>query len=391
MAQTKRAKVTATAKITKAVKTTKAAKATKVVKAAKVVKVTTVAKAATAHFKQAKAIKVGVVGYGGAFNMGKQHLLQMAEAGMTPSAVAEVDASRLAVAKTDFPGIQTYASVDEMLKKSDVNLVVIITPHNTHAELALKCLNAGRHAVCEKPLAITTEECDAMVAAARKHNVVLSTYHNRHWDGCILRAVKAIREEKVIGEVIRIEAHMGGWSQPRDWWRSSKTISGGILYDWGVHLLEYSLQLLAPAQIGEVTGFAKSGYWSPKTAWKKDGIEDEGFAVVRFGSGQWLTLCISAIDSKPKEGWLEITGTEGTYVFDGGTWKTITHEGGVTVTRTGANPPSEGAKFYQNIADHLVKQTPLVITPEWSRRPIHILHLADLSAKQNTAQKAKYG
>ena len=91
-------------------------------------------------FKRPDQIKVGVVGYGGAFNMGRQHLLQMQGAGMTPCAVAEVDPERLKVAATDFPGIKTYASVDEMLAKSKVNLVVIITPHNTHAELALKCL-----------------------------------------------------------------------------------------------------------------------------------------------------------------------------------------------------------------------------------------------------------
>ena len=344
-----------------------------------------------ARFGSAAEIKVGAIGYGGAFNMGRAHLQQMQQAGMSPCAVAEIDIERLKVATTDFPGIETYSSVEAMLAKSDVNLLAIITPHNTHADLALKCLKAGRHVVCEKPLAITTEECDAMIAEAKKQKLVLSTYHNRHWDGCILRAVEQIREQKCIGEIIRIEAHMGGWGLPRDWWRTSKKISGGILYDWGVHLLEYSLQLLQPAKIVEVTGFAKRGFWGPKTAWKDDANEDEGFAVIRFDTGQWLTLTITNTDSKAKEGQLEITGTEGSYVFDGGTWKCITHENGATVTRNGGNPPSEGQKFYQNVADHLVKDETLVITPEWSRRPIHILHLADLSAKQGAAQKAIYG
>ncbi len=343
------------------------------------------------HFSTPDAIKVGVVGYGGAFNMGRAHLNQMKEAGMTPVAVAEIDAERLKVADVDFPGIETYSSVDEMLAKSDVNLLAIITPHNTHAELALKCLKAGRHVVAEKPLAITTEECDAMIAEARKQDLVLSTYHNRHWDGCILQAVEQIRNQKVIGDIIRIEAHMGAHGKPRDWWRQSKTISGGILYDWGVHLLEYSLQLLEPARITEVSGYAKCGFWAPLTAWAHDCNEDEGHAVVRFDTGQWLALTITSIDNKPKEGQLEITGTKGSYVFDGGTWKLFTSENGEKIVRSGANPPSEGQKFYQNIADHLVKDTELIITPEWSRRPIHILHLADKSAVQGTAQKAIYG
>jgi predicted dehydrogenase len=136
-----------------------------------------------ALFKKAADIKVGCIGYGGAFNMGRAHLKEMQKAGMTPTAVAEIDASRLKVAETDFPGIQTYTDVAAMLRKSDVNLLAIITPHNTHAKLALQCLRAGRHVVAEKPLAITTAECDAMIVEARKRKLVLSTYHNRHWDG----------------------------------------------------------------------------------------------------------------------------------------------------------------------------------------------------------------
>jgi len=340
-----------------------------------------------ARFAKAEDVKVGVIGYGGAFNMGKSHMLEMQRAGMTPVAVAELDKSRLAVARQDFPGIQTYTTVAAMLKKSDVNLVTIITPHNTHAKLALQCLRAGRHAVCEKPLAITTAECDAMLNAAKAGNLVLSTYHNRHWDGCILEAVKRIRAG-AIGDVVRIEAHMTGYGKPGDWWRTSKTISGGILYDWGVHLLEYSLQIVN-SEIVEVSGYAKLGHWADQTAWKDDTNEDEGFAVIRFASGAWVTLNMSSIDANPKRGWLEITGTKGSYIMDGGTYEIVT-PGTDPSTVKGPNPASEGWQFYQNIADHLVKDTPLIITPEWSRRPIHVLDLACRSAVQNTALKAKY-
>jgi len=340
------------------------------------------------RFKTAADIKVGVIGYGGAFNMGRSHLNEMKRAGMTPVAVADVDAARLKVAEEDFPGIQTYTSAAAMLRKSDANLVTLITPHNTHAKLAVQCLNAGRHVVCEKPLAITTAECDRMIAAAKTNRLVVSTYHNRHWDGCILNAVKKIGSG-LIGEVIRIEAHMGGWGKPRDWWRSSKSISGGILYDWGVHLLEYSLQLI-DAQIAEVSGYAHKGFWAAKTAWGADTNEDEGFAVVRFRSGQWLTLCVSSIDSNPKAGQLEITGTKGSYVFEGGSWTATTHKSGNTVVTRGRNPASEGWRFYQNVADHMVKGEKLVITAEWARRPIHILDLANQSANKGVAIKAKY-
>jgi predicted dehydrogenase len=340
------------------------------------------------RFKKPADIKVGVIGYGGAFNMGRAHLKEMQKAGMTPVAVAEIDPARLKAAQADFPGIETYPSAAAMLRKSPVNLVTIITPHNTHAKLAVQCLKAGRNVVCEKPLAITTAECDAMIQAARKSSAVISTYHNRHWDGCILEAVKRIRAG-AIGKVFRIEAHMASYGQPKDWWRTSKSISGGVLYDWGVHLLEYSLQIM-DSEIAEVSGFKHDGFWAPRTAWKKDTNEDEGFTVVRFVNGAWLTLTISSLDANPKKGWLEITGAKGSYIFDSRGWEIVTKTGAETVVTRGDNPASEGWRFYQNIADHLTKGKELVITAEWARRPIHILDLAGQSAKKGVAMKARY-
>ena len=342
-------------------------------------------------FKDAAEIKVGVVGYGGAFNMGKAHLEQMKAAGMTPLAVCEIDAARLKIAATDFPGIETYSSLGAMLSKSAVNLIVIITPHNLHAKQALQCLRAGKHVVVEKPMAMTTAECDAMIKEAKKRKLVISTYHNRHWDGCILGAVKKI-ESGAIGDIVRIEAHMGGYSKPKDWWRSSRSISGGILYDWGVHLLEYSLQLIK-SDIAEVAGYAKNGYWADQTAWKQDCNEDEGHAVVRFSDGKWLTLTVTSIDSFPKDadrGQLEITGTKGTYTFNGRSWDLRTVNGAEKQLVTGINPPGEQDKYYKNIAEHLTNGAALVITGEWARRPIHILDLAVKSARLGRAIKAKY-
>ncbi len=340
-------------------------------------------------YKKAGDIKVGVIGYGGAFNMGRRHLADMKTAGMTPVAVAEVDPERRKVAVEEFSGIDTYPTVAQMLKKSDVNLVVLITPHNTHAKLALQCLRAGRSVISEKPLAITTAECDAMIREAKKRRLLLTTYHNRHWDGCVLEALKHIKREKAIGDVYRVEAHIGGYGVPGAWWRSSKSISGGIMYDWGVHLLEYALQIIDD-EMTEVTGYSKTGFWASKTVWKKDTNEDVASAVVRFKSGKWLTLTASTIEANPKAGQLEIAGTKGSYVFDGGTYEMIQQQGDLKVITKGKNTASLWPKFYKNMADHLVKGTKLVITPEWARRPIHILDLAGQSVKKGSAQKTKY-
>ena len=183
---------------------------------------------------------------------------------------------------------------------------------------------------------------------------------------------------------------MAGRHAPGNWWRASKSISGGILYDWGAHLLEYSMQLL-DGDLVEVSAFAHRGYWAPKTRWREDTNEDEMFLTARFSSGQWLTLCISHLDSHPKPGILEITGTEGTYVLDHGTYELVRHKGRTSTTVRGQNRPATHAHFYREVASHLVKGDPLTITAEWARRPIHIMDLANRSVALGRAVRARYG
>ena len=334
------------------------------------------------------AIKVGVVGYGGAFNMGKAHLQEMQQAGLTPQAVAELDPERLAVARTDFPGIETYANVDELLARSEVDLITVITPHNTHAPLGQQILGAGRHCILEKPMAVTTAECDALIETARAQDVLVSTYHNRHWDGCIMKALEVV-ESGLIGDIVRVDLRMGSHATPKKWWRSSRTISGGVLYDWGVHLLEYSLQLIR-ADLSEVSGYAFEGHWAsqPDAAFPPtDANEDEAQLVVRFTTGQRVNLTVTQLDANPKRGFMEVVGTKGAFVW--ADWSSCDiiealPDQSRRVT-TIPLPKSEGWRYYQNVADHLTKGAPLVITGEWARRPIHLLDLAARSAREGRA------
>jgi len=341
------------------------------------------------RYKCAADIRVATVGYGPSFNVGRYHLQQMQAVGMTPTAVADIDPARLEVAAQEFPGIHVWNSAREMLENDEIDLAAVCTPHNVHAELAILCLEAGCHVVTEKPFAVTTDECDAMIAAARRNGVMLSTYHNRHWDGCIMQAVKMTRSG-LIGDIVRIRARLGRYAPPRDWWRSSKSISGGILYDWGAHFMEYALQLV-DAEIVEVMGTARYGYWRDVSPWGEDANEDEAAAVVRFSNGVWMSLTISSIDTNPGPWWFEITGTHGTYSFNGSEWEAVVREkGGALAVHRGPNPRSEQFRFYQNIAAHLVNGEPLIITPEWARRPIHVLDLACKSAEAGRSIPAWY-
>ena len=116
---------------------------------------------------------------------------------------------------------------------------------------------------------------------------------------------------------------------------------------------------------------------------------DEGLVVVRYASGAWSTLRQSSIEERPQQV-TKVLGTKGTMILDWNATEITVHRGADKVTTRVNNPEGAGWKFYQNIADHLVKGTKLVITAEWARRPIHILDLACQSAKAGHALKAKY-
>ncbi|GAH10259.1 unnamed protein product, partial [marine sediment metagenome] len=222
-----------------------------------------------------KPLKAGVIGYGASFNMGRMHLEGIADAaGFEGVAVCDIDPARCRAAKEEQNGIKTYPSAGALLRNSDVDLVVIVTPHNSHARLAIQCLNAGRHVITEKPFCITVKEANAMIAAAKKNKVMLSVFHNRRWDGDYL-AIKDIIDRGLLGEIFHIEATMSGYGHGRYWWRSDKKISGGAFYDWGAHICDWVLGLV-PSKITEI-----SGHFQPKRIWHDITNEDHCNAVIR--------------------------------------------------------------------------------------------------------------
>ena len=137
-----------------------------------------------------------------------------------------------------------------------------------------------------------------------------------------------------------------------------------------------------------MTGVAFHGHWGPQTSWKDDANEDEAFVLARFERGPWLTLSMTQIDTKGKEGWVEITGTKGTLVLDGPNSKLYQREDGKFTVTEMKHPADEGHLYYENVRDHLVDGAPLVIDAQLARRPIQILDLAVQSAKVGHAIQA---
>jgi len=308
----------------------------------------------------------------------------MRKAGMVPTAVCELDAGRRQAAEQDFPGIATYARLGWMLRHADLDLVAIITPHNTHARLALQVLEAGVGAVCEKPMAVTSREVKAMLDASRRNQVMLSTFHNRRWDGDFLLLRDLLHKEKTIGPVFRIEAGFGGYGKQQDWWRADRRISGGAIYDWGAHFTDWILNLVDD-DIDWVSGYqVKSGEWADAYT-----NEDHSEYTLRFRGGCLATLTISnlAMSSRPK--W-RILGEQGSIeAVDGGAYLVKAMVEGNQVEERRSPPQSSWDAYYENVSRHLEGRASLAVTPESAGRVIGVLEAANISARSRGGRPVK--
>ncbi len=330
-----------------------------------------------------RKVKAAVVGYGASFNMGKNHAQWMNDSGRIQTVAAcDIDPSRMVAAAADYPGVKTYPHIDDLLKKSDAELVVVITPHNTHAELAIAALNAGRSVVTEKPMCCSVAEATAMIEAAKKNKVTLTVFHNRRHDGDF-KAIKTVIDKGTIGEVFQLEAFMGGFSRPGNWWRSDKRISGGCLYDWGAHFADWILNFM-PGEMESVTGFFHNRVWHEFTN------EDQTQAIIKFKNGATANLTISTIAyaGKPR---FRILGTKGAIVDHwGGSFKVQTEVDGLRVEGDVKYQEGTWPLYYVNLAAHLLDGAPLEVTPESARRTIVIFETAEKSAKSGKTEPVPF-
>jgi predicted dehydrogenase len=316
--------------------------------------------------------------------MGRQHanLINGTE-GMQTVAVCDIDKDRLAVAREDLGDVKCYGSIAKLVKDPDVDLCVVVTPHNAHAKNALACLRAGKSVVVEKPMAIKLSECTAMIEAAKEKGVTLSVYHNRRYDGDFL-AIKEVVEQGLIGEVFHIEQAHGGYGAPGNWWRADKKVSGGAFYDWGAHLLYWALELV-PGKMKTVTGQFQKCVWTGTTN------EDHCEAYVRFSSGATLLTMVSSLMAAGKDRWY-ILGTEGA-VRDRweGFIRVSKYIEGHTAEFTVKYKKSEaGNLYYENLAAHLLKGGENPVTAESARRVIAVIELAEKASKSGKEQPVPY-
>lgn len=149
-------------------------------------------------------------------------------------------------ALTKHPHIQIVTTPDELLA-TDVELVVITTPPESHYSLAKAALEAGKHVVCEKPFTSTLAEAKELVALADQSSSILTVFHNRRWDGDFL-TVKALMEKNLLGRIVNFRSTMDRYKAislvtGSRAWKEQNATAGGTLFDLGSHLVDQALSI----------------------------------------------------------------------------------------------------------------------------------------------------
>jgi len=172
-------------------------------------------------------------------------------------------------------GLKAYGSLEELLSDPAVDIVLVSTPNDFHKPLVIKALEAGKNVVCEKPVALNSGEFQDMINASKKAGKVFAVHQNRRWDGDYL-TVKKIYLEKMLGEVFRIESRVHGSRGMGHGWRADPKQGGGIVLDWGVHILDQALQMI-PCKLKKV--------YAALTSITNEQVDDGFFADLTFENG----------------------------------------------------------------------------------------------------------
>jgi predicted dehydrogenase len=192
-----------------------------------------------------KRIGVGIVGNGMATRVFHAPYIRA-----VPVLDLRAVVSRRAGVPPPLPGVPLVGDIEDLLRDPAIDLVVIATPGASHAELARRVLESGRHVVVEKPFALDLAQARAMIDCAAARGRIIAAFHNRRWDSDFL-AVRAAIEAGAIGPVVHFESRFDRFRpQPRDRWREQAGPGSGVWYDLGPHLVDQALVLFgAPVQV----------------------------------------------------------------------------------------------------------------------------------------------
>ena len=245
-------------------------------------------------------MKFAIIGAGAIARLRKTAIDAMEGSDVT--GVLDLDPAR---AKDLAGTARVYGAQDDVLSDDRVEAVIICTPPDTHEDIAVAALKAGRHVIVEKPMAPSAAACKRMIAAARAADRVLTVGFNHRYFPAVkeLRASIAAGRLGELSHVRGYTGHAGLAEFKAEWMYSKDVMGGGALYDNGIHMIDLVHHLMGP--VGDVYGLTQD------RTWQLDRVEDNGMALLRGRSGTVGSIGASWTEWKGYHFYVEAYGTKG--------------------------------------------------------------------------------
>jgi predicted dehydrogenase len=267
-----------------------------------------------------KQIKVGIIGTGGISHFHAQGYKQLEHVDLY--AVCDLNEER-AKAFAEKYGVQrVYTSYDEMLALSELEAVSVCTWNNAHASASIAALKAGKHVLCEKPMAMNTREALNMAKAAEEAGKLLMVGFVRRF-GRDESIVKDFISSGQLGDIYYAKAsYLRRCGNPGGWFSDIQRSGGGALIDLGVHVIDLVRYLMGKPKVVSVTGvtfnnIGSRGHIKGFDRYKASdysefsNVEDMAAALIRFDNGAILNVETSfSLNIKEDSGNIELFGTK---------------------------------------------------------------------------------
>jgi predicted dehydrogenase len=196
----------------------------------------------------------------------------------------------------EFGAKRWYAEWRDLLNNDEIEAVYIATPVHLHAAQAIAAAEAGKHVLCEKPMAMNPQECDRMIDAARSHRVKLGVAYYRHFYPVVERVKEIIKSGEIglpaLAQIEAFERFNPAAGDPRSWLLQKDLAGGGPMFDFGCHRIEVLLNIFG--RISEVKGLIAN------TVFDRE-VEDTAAALFRFAGGVCAVLSVSHAAAEAKD------------------------------------------------------------------------------------------
>lgn len=184
-------------------------------------------------------VNIGVIGFGWMAYYHYEHIIPNGR-DIAMVAAYDIDPERREFVKT--LGLRSHDTLDAFLKDGSFDTVLVATPNHLHKDMAIAAMRAGKNVICEKPVALNAAEVEEMIAVSKECGRVFTVHQNRRRDRDFL-SVKQVLENGTIGKPFLIESRVDGSNGIPGDWRRTKEAGGGMLLDWGAHLVDQMLLL----------------------------------------------------------------------------------------------------------------------------------------------------